>query len=286
METRRLGRTGHESSVVTLGAYAAGVLEQADADRLIESALSRGVNHIDVAPSYADAELRLGDFLHRHPQPDVFIGCKTQKRDRAGAREELLRTIDRLGRDKLDLYQLHAVCTMADLEDCFSAGGSMDAFLEAYDEGLIANIGITGHGWQSPATHLAALDRYPFATVMTSANLFMVQDDDFRRDWEEMLARCSRDDVGVQVLKATAKIAWGARPHTYGTWYEPFTEREDVERAVAWALHESVTTICSAGDAALFGTICDAAQHYRHVDEAAQRSLLSVPSYGDIFVDA
>src|SRR5688572_23808912 len=90
METRRLGRTGHESSVVTLGAYAAGVLNQADADRLIEAAIARGINHVDVAPSYADAEVRLGDYLRRHPQPELFIGCKTQKRDRTAAREELL----------------------------------------------------------------------------------------------------------------------------------------------------------------------------------------------------
>jgi aryl-alcohol dehydrogenase-like predicted oxidoreductase len=286
METRRLGRTGHESSVVTFGAYAAGVLEQADADRLIESALARGVNQIDVAPSYADAELRLGDYLHRHPQPDVFISCKTQKRDRAGAREELLRTIERLGRSRLDLYQLHAVCTHSDLEDCFAPGGSMDAILEALDEGLIANVGITGHGWESPAVHLAALDRYPFATVMTSANLFMVQDDDFRRDWEALLVRCRQDDIGIHVLKATARIAWGDRPRTFGTWYEPFSDRQDVERAVAWALQQPVATICSAGDVALFETICDAAERYREIGEAAQRTLLSVPSYGDIFVDA
>lgn len=286
METRRLGRTGHESTVVAFGAYAAGVLGQPDADRLIESALARGVNHIDVAPSYADAELRVGDYLRRQPQPNVFIGCKTQVRDRAGAREELLRTIDRLGRDRLDLYQLHAVCTPGDLDDCFAPGGSMEAFLEAFDQGLIANIGITGHGWKSPATHLAALDRYPFATVMTSANLFMIQHDDFRRDWEALLARCEKDDVGIHLLKATARTAWGDRPRTHGTWYEPFTERDDVDRAVAWALHQPVATICSAGDAALFGAICDAAERYQEIDEAAQLTLLSNRSYGDIFVEA
>jgi hypothetical protein len=88
------------------------------------------------------------------------------------------------------------------------------------------------------------------------------------------------------VLKATARTAWGDREHEFTTWYEPFTEREDVERAVAWALQQPVTTICSAGDAVLFDTICDAAERYREIDEAAQLSLLSVPSYGDIFVNA
>jgi aryl-alcohol dehydrogenase-like predicted oxidoreductase len=286
METRRLGRTGHESTVVTFGTFAAGVLNQADADRLIDTALARGVNHFDVAPTYEDAEVRLGDYLRRHPQPDLFIGCKTQDRTRGGARKLLEQTMERLGRDQLDLYQLHAVCTMSDLEDCFAPGGSMETFLEAHDEGLIKHIGITGHGWQSPATHLAALDRYPFATVMTSANLFMVQNPDFRRDWEALLGRCQADDVGIHLLKATARIAWGDRQRTHTTWYEPFTEREDVERAVAWALQQPVTTICSAGDARLFETICDAAERYREIDEAAQLTLLSQPSYGDIFVEA
>lgn len=286
METRPLGATGHHSSVVTLGAYAAGVLPQDEADALIEAALGRGVNHIDVAPSYADAELRLGDYLKRHPRPDVFVGCKTQVRDRAGAREELLRTIDRLGRERLDLYQLHAVCTLDDLEACFAPGGSMEAILEARDEGLVASIGITGHGWESPTVHLAALRRFPFATVMTSANMFMVQDEAFRRGWEALLAWCGEHAVGVHVLKATARTAWGEREPTHNTWYEPFTEPRDVDRAVAWALRQPVTTICSAGDARLFGAICDAAERYRDLDEAAELSLLGVGSYGDIFVGA
>jgi aryl-alcohol dehydrogenase-like predicted oxidoreductase len=286
METRRLGRTGHESSVITFGAIAAGVLPQREADALIERALARGITQFDVAPTYAEAEQRLGDYLKRHPQPELFIGCKTQVRDRAGAREELLRTMDRLGRDRLDLYQLHAVCDADDLAACFAPGGSMETLVEALEEGLVAHLGITGHGWQAPATHLAALERFPFATVMTSANLFMVQDADFRRDWEALLARCAADDVGVHALKATARIAWGDRPRAFGTWYEPFTEPADVERAVAWALHQPITTICSAGDAALLDTICDAAERYRNIDEAAQLSLLSVPAYGDIFVGA
>ena len=136
------------------------------------------------------------------------------------------------------------------------------------------NLGITGHGWQAPATHLAALDRYPFETVMTSANLFMVQDDDFRRDWEALLDRCKRDDVGVHLLKATAKTSWGDRPHEYTTWYEPFTAVEDVNRAVSWASNQPITTMCSAGDQSLFETICDAAERYDAIDEAAQRTLL------------
>ncbi len=283
METRPLGATGHRSSVVTLGAYAAGVLPQAEADALIESALERGVNHIDVAPSYAEAELRLGDYLKRHPQPDLFVGAKTQQRDKAGAREELLRTLDRLGRDRHDLYQLHAVCTAADLEECFAPGGSMEAILEARDEGLVANIGITGHGWDSPATHAAALDRFPFATAMTSCNRMMAANPDYRRDWEALVERCRNDDVGIHVLKATARGPWGDRTPTHRTWYEPLTEQADVDRAVAWALNQPVTTLCSAGDLSLLPAILAAAERYRETDPAAADALLADPGYADFF---
>ncbi len=286
METRRLGKTGHPSSVVAFGSYAIGDATQDEADRVIEDVLARDVNHIDVAPSYAEAELRLGDYLKRHPRPDVFVGAKTQKRDKAGAREELLRTLDRLGRDRHDLYQIHAVVTADDLAACLAPGGPLEAILEAREEGLVAHIGITGHGWQSPATHLAALDAFPFATVMTSCNRFLHAHDAFRRDWERLVARCRADDVGIHVLKATAKGPWGDRTPTHHTWYEPFTDQRDVDRAVAWALRQDVTTLCSAGDVRLFPVICDAAERYKDVGAQEQAALLTEPGYADFFVEA
>lgn len=283
METRRLGKTGHQSTVVAFGTYAIGNASQDASDRAIEEVLVRGVNHFDVAPSYAEAELRLGSYLKRHPLPDLFLGAKTQVRDKAGAREELLRTLDRLGRDRHDLYQLHAVCNAKDLEACFAPGGSMEAILEARDEGLVANIGITGHGWESPATHAAALDRFPFATVMTSCNRMMYANPDYRRDWEALAERCRTEDVGVHVLKATAKGPWGDRTPTHHTWYEPFTAQADVDRAVAWALRQPVTTLCSAGDLSLVAGILDAAERYQETEPAAADALLADPAYADFF---
>jgi aryl-alcohol dehydrogenase-like predicted oxidoreductase len=286
MEYRRLGRIGHMSSIVALGTAAFGERSQDEADRLIEAALAAGVNHFDIAPGYGEAELRLGDYLKRHPQPEVFISCKTQVRTKDGSREQLLRTMDRLHKDKLDLYQLHAVCNATDLNDCFAPGGSMETFVDALETGLVAHLGITGHGWESAATHLAALDRYPFATTMTSANVFMVQDPSFGAAWTALQNRAEKEDMGIHVLKASARIAWGDRPRTFGTWYEPFTEQADVDLAVPWALQQRITTICSAGDPALFGPIIDAASRFRDYDLVDQEALLSRPAYGDIFVDA
>ena len=287
METRRLGKTGHTSSVVTFGTYAIGHVCQGEADRAIEYALGRGVNHVDVAPSYGEAELRLGDYLNRHPQPGVFIGCKTQERSREGAREELLRTLDRLGLERFDLYQLHAVCDAGDLEDCFAPGGSMEAILVARDEGLVTHVGITGHGLTAPATHAAALARFPFSTVMVACNPFLHAMPKFRRDWEALLARCQADDVGIHVLKATAKAPWGDRSPTHNTWYEPLTEQADIDRAVAWALAQPVTTLCSAGDLTVLPRILDAAERYREVRQAELDALpAAIPGYDNIFVEA
>jgi aryl-alcohol dehydrogenase-like predicted oxidoreductase len=287
MEKRRLGRTGHQSTVVTFGTYAIGVVSQDEADRAIEYAVQRGINHFDVAPTYADAEERLGSYLKRNPLPDVFIGCKTEQRTKAGAWEKLKRTLEFLGRDTFDLYQLHAVCNESDLEACFAPGGSMEAILEAREQGLVGHIGITGHGPLSPATHAAALRRFDFATVMTSCNLHMIQDEQFRKDWEVLVELCQRRDVGIHVLKATAKAPWNGRTPTHTTWYEPFTAQDDIDRAVAWVLHQPVTTLCSSGDLKVLPGIIDAAERYQEIDEAAQLTLLrDVPEYDNIFVDA
>ncbi len=283
MEYRRLGKTEHASSVINFGSAALGAVTQDEADRAIEFALAHGVNHIDVAPSYGEAELRLSSYLKRNPRPDIFISCKTQKRDKRGASEELHRTLERLGRDKFDLYQIHAVCNLDDLNAAMGPDCAMDAILEARDEGIVGHIGITGHGWSSAATHVEALRRFDFSTVMTSCNLFMVQNTEFAASWRELMALCQYKDVGVHVLKATARIAWGDREHTHVTWYEPFTEQHDVDRALAWALNQPVTTLCSAGDISLLPAIFDAADRYLTIGEGEQLTLLEVPQYGDFF---
>ena len=284
MERRRLGKTEHQSSVVTFGTYAIGSVSQAEADRAIEFALSRGINHFDVAPSYAEAELRLGDYLKRHPQPDLFIGCKTQQRDAAGAAEELHRTLDRLGRDRFDLYQLHAVGDLGELDRCFAPGGSVEAFLAAREEGLVGHIGITGHGLEAPATHAEALRRFPFSTVMVAVNPVLDAIPGFRRDWEALLDACAAADVGIHVLKATAKAPWGERQPTHNTWYEPLTDQTEIDRAVAWALDRPVTTLCSSGDLAVFPKVVEAADRYRPGASDGAELVGAVAGYENIFV--
>src|SRR6476661_6416384 len=135
MERRRLGRTGHESSVVAFGSAAIGRVDQATADQAIRTALDAGVNHIDVAPSYGEAELRWRPWLPKIRQ-HVFLGCKTRERTRDAAKAELHRSLERLGVDRLDLYQLHAVRRIDELDACTAPGGALEALIEARQEGL------------------------------------------------------------------------------------------------------------------------------------------------------
>jgi aryl-alcohol dehydrogenase-like predicted oxidoreductase len=285
MERRRLGKTDHLSSVVAFGTFAIGNLSQADADRTIDVALAHGINHFDVAPSYGEAELRLGDYLKRHPQPDLFIGCKTRERTATGAREELLRTLDRLGRERHDLYQFHAVGERADLDEILAPGGAAEAVAAARQEGLVAHVGITGHGMTAPATHAEALRRLPLATVMVAVNPYLHSIPTFRRDWQALVTACRAADVGIHTLKAIARAPWGDRPPEYHTWYEPLTDQTAIDRAVAWTLDQPVTTLCSAGDATLFPKIVAAAERYRP-GAVPPETAMEFAGHGNIFVAA
>lgn len=274
MERRRLGRTGHRSSVVALGTAAIGKVDQATADRAIQTALDAGVNHVDVAPSYGEAERRLAPWMPRI-RDRIFLGCKTRERAREAAKAELGRSLERLGVDRLDLYQLHAVSKLADLDACTAAGGALEALVEARREGLVRWLGITGHTHDAPATQLEALRRFDFDTVMFPLNFVLWAIPEYRRDAEALLAACRAREVGVHVIKSVTKDPWGDRPRTHATWYEPFTDPATIDRAVAFVLSQPITTLCSVGDVTVLPTVLAAAERYRPLDAGAQQSLLA-----------
>ena len=274
MERRRLGRTGHQSSVVALGTAAIGKVDQATADRAIQTALDAGVNHVDVAPSYGEAELRLAPWMPRI-RDRIFLGGKTRERAREAAKAELGRSLERLGVDRLDLYQLHAVSKLADLDACTAAGGALEALVEAREEGLVRWLGITGHTHDAPATQLEALRRFDFDTVMFPLNFVLWAIPEYRRDAEALLAACRAREVGVHVIKSVAKDPWGDRPRTHATWYEPFTDPATIDRAVAFVLSQPITTLCSVGDVTVLPTVLAAAERSRPLDAGAQQLLLA-----------
>jgi len=273
MDKRRLGRTGHLSTVVTFGAAALGRVMQAEADKAVELALAHGVNHIDVAPSYGEAELRLGPWLAKH-RHDFFLGCKTLERGQEGARAELHRSLERLRVDSFDLYQLHAVGDMAELDKALAPGGAIEAIVEAREQGLVRFIGITGHGHLAPAVHAAALRRFAFDTVLLPLNFVLWGNADYRRDFQTLLDLAAEQDVGLMVIKALAKRPWGERQRTYNTWYEPFDDQPSIDRCVRFVLSQNVTTLISSGDVRLIPLILQAAERYRPLSAAAQAELV------------
>jgi aryl-alcohol dehydrogenase-like predicted oxidoreductase len=286
MEYRWLGRTGHKSSVVAFGTFAIGGVDQAAADQAVQTVLDKGVNHFDVAPTYGDAELRLQPWMGRI-RDSIFLGCKTKERVREAAKVQLHRSLERLGTDHLNLYQLHAVAKRADLDDCTRTGGALEALVEAREEGLVDWLGITSHTHDAPRTLLEALERFPFDTVMLPLNFVLWARADYRRDAEALLALCRERGVGVQVIKSIAKAPWGDRPKTANTWYEPFTDETTIDRAVAFNLSRPITTLCSVGDPALLPKFLDAAARYRPLDARTEAELLATaPQYQTPFVGA
>jgi len=275
MQQRRLGRTGHLSSLVTFGA-AAFYREptQDDADETLELVARYGVNHIDIAPTYGFAELRTGPWLESR-RDRFFVGCKTTERSLEGAWAELHRSLYLLRTNHFDLYQLHAITTFEELDQALAPGGAIEALLEAREKGLARWLGITGHGYQTPAIFLRALERFNFDTVMFPLHPRLYADPTYRADAERLLAECQARDVGVQVIKAVTRGPWGAGPRTHHTWYQPHAEPEAIVQAVRFALSQpGVTTIPSPADIRLLPLVLEAAANYEPMAAAEQAALV------------
>jgi aryl-alcohol dehydrogenase-like predicted oxidoreductase len=277
MDRRRLGRTGHESTVAIFGAAAFYRVAQATADQAMEHVLAFGVNHIDVAPSYGQAEERLGPWLERE-RGRFFLGCKTQERTRAGAAAELHRSLQRLRVDVLDLYQLHAVTTVEELDRVTAPGGALEAVLAARDEGLTRFVGITSHGVDAPGVLLEALRRFDFDTVLFPLNYVQDTDPVYRQSARELLRRCQERDVGVMVIKAIARGPWGDRPKAYDTWYRPFDDAAHIRQAVDFALSQDVTGLCTAADVTLLPLFLDACARFAPMRPPEQEALVAAAS--------
>ena len=249
MLTRRLGRTGHQSSVAVLGAaaYARSTPDQAAAS--FHAALEAGINHLDIAPRYGDAQRLIGPLVPA-VRDQLFIGCKSTRRNGDGFRAQMEESLSLLGCDSFDLHQLHGVTSLDELD---TRQGAVDALLKARDEGLCRYVGITGHDFGAPAAHAEAVRRYDLDTVMFPVNARLWGDADFRRDAEALLALCEERDVGVMAIKTAAARPWRAGgERTSTTWYEPYTDAASIERGVRFTLSvEGVDALCTPGDIAV-----------------------------------
>ncbi|MBD0383198.1 aldo/keto reductase [Paenibacillus sedimenti] len=285
MLKRTIGRLGYESSVVMFGAASLGNVTQEEADTSITYALQHGVNHFDTAASYGDAELRMGPIISR-VRNDIFLATKTGQRSKEEAKEEIYRSLERMRVDSVDLLQLHAVGSLDELDRCTEKGGALEAAVEAQAEGIVKEIGITGHGHQAPIVHLEALRRFPFATVLLPLNYYMYGLPEYRESFDALMEEAGKQSAAVRVIKAIAKAPWAEgqnRPHA--TWYEPFDQQEIIDACVHFVLSiPGVSGFASAGDIHLFPKIVDAVERYGLMsDEEAERILSSISGYTTIF---
>jgi aryl-alcohol dehydrogenase-like predicted oxidoreductase len=279
------GRTGHESSRAIFGAAALASVSHAEAERTLELLLEHGVNHIDTAASYGDAELRIATWLKREPGR-FFVATKTGKRDYAGAKQEIQRSLERLGLDHVDLIQLHNLVDVIEWETALREGGALEAAVEARDEGLVRFIGVTGHGVSVAAMHRRSLGRFPFDSVLLPYNVCQQRDARYAEEFEALARTCEERGVAVQTIKSIQLAPWEGRPKTAATWYEPLTDPDDIEVVVQWVLARPGIFLNTAGDVNLLPHILAAAERFQHgqpADEAVE-ALLERRSLKPLFV--
>jgi aryl-alcohol dehydrogenase-like predicted oxidoreductase len=255
------GRTGHNSSRTIFGAASLSRVTQGAADRTLEVLLEHGVNHIDTAASYGDAELRIRPWLKREPGR-FFLATKTDARTKAQAREELHRSLERLGVGHVDLWQLHNLADPIEWDTALSPGGVIEAAVDARAEGLVRFIGVTGHGAQIAANHRRSLERFDFDSVLLPYNFVTMQLPYYAENFEALVKTCAERKIAVQTIKSIALRPWLGRRRTHATWYEPLESQIDIDLAVWWVLGRPGLFINTVGDVDLLPKVLDAAERF------------------------
>lgn len=268
MDTRHLGKTGERLSVIGFGGMVVNGVEPDEAASLVTQAIDRGINYFDVAPTYGNAEERLGPALAPY-RSSVFLACKTRERTAQGAREELNRSLDRLRTDRFDLYQLHAVSTMPEVEQILAPGGAIEAFIEAREQGIVRHIGFSSHNDDAAA---ALLQRFPFDTMLFPFNWVSWYQGGFG---PRAMAAAKRAGVAVLALKALAKRALreGEERAWPKCWYVPVDDPAEAQMALNWTLSLDVTAAVSPSHAELLWWMCDAADRYCALSDDEQKQV-------------
>ena len=280
MEKRRLGKTGHMSSILTFGSAALWKVTQAQADAAIEMAIEHGINHFDVAPTYGEAEMRLGPWIQHH-QKEIFLACKTAERGKTGTWESIKRSLDTLKADYFDLFQFHGVSDLEALNVILGPMGALEAVQEAKEQGLVRHIGITGH---RPFVHIEALNRFDFDTVLFPCNRVLAAHRNDYTDFSTLLEICRQKDVGTIAIKAIAKRPWETMMHMHRTWYEPFDEQTEIDKSLWYALSQDITTAAMPGELNLWPLVINAAERFKTMDTAKQKEVVSeVTQYKPLF---
>jgi aryl-alcohol dehydrogenase-like predicted oxidoreductase len=278
------GSTGHQSTRLLFGAAALGNVTQDEADQTMELIREHGINHIDTAASYGDAELRLGPWMESH-RDEFFLATKTGERTRAEAYNEIQRSLERLRTDQIDLIQLHNLVDEEDWRMAFAPGGALEGVVEAKEDGLVRFIGVTGHGVTVAAQHLRSLQEYPFDSVLLPYNFAMSRDERYIADFEDLFAVCVEGGVAIQTIKAITRGPWGNQQPTANTWYEPLTDQDAIDTAVSWVLGREGVFLNTVGDIHILPKVIDAAERFtQRPDDEQMRALGKAFGLAPLFV--
>ncbi len=264
IQKRELGKTGEKLSIIGFGGIVVCGVEQSEANLRVKEAIDRGINYFDVAPSYCDgqAEERLGPALEEF-RKDVFLACKTARRDKEGAAAELEQSLKRLKTDHFDLYQLHAMTTEEDFQKAMGPGGAMETFLEAREKGLIRFIGFSAH---SAEIAVKLMDSFNFDSVLFPINWVCYFNGNFG---PQVVAKAKEKGVGRLALKSMAKTQWAKdEPREYPyCWYKPVTDPEEINLALRFTLSEDITAAVPPGDVRMFRAALDIADKFKPLSD-------------------
>lgn len=282
--TAPFGRTGHASTRTIFGAAALMRATPEEAEATLPLLLRHGINHIDVAATYGDAELRIAPWFPEH-RAQFFLATKTMERRFDDAKRQIHASLERMGVDRIDLIQLHSLGDPIQWDTALSPGGALEACIQARDEGLVRFIGVTGHGSQIPAMHLRSLQRFDFDAVLLPYSYIMMQDPHYAANFERLAAVCRERDVAMQTIKAVARRPWWGRERTHTTWYEPLDDQRDVDASVHWVLARPEVFLNTVGDLRVLPKVFDAAERFgAKPDDATMQAMLARNEMLPLFV--
>lgn len=269
---RTLGKTGEQLSIIGFGGIVVMNAETGAAANIVAEAVDRGVNYFDVAPSYGNAQERLGPALAPY-RNKCFLACKTDGRMKNDSRADLEESLKLLKTDHLDLYQFHALTKMTDLDKVLGPGGAIETMEAARKEGKIRFIGFSVH---SAETALAAIDRYNFDTILFPLNWVLFSQANFG---PQILKRAQEKKMGILALKSMAKTVWPAeQQHSHPEpkcWYQPAAFPDEASLGLRWTLGHPITAAIPPGDERYFRLAMDVAQSYKPLDAAEEQALLA-----------
>lgn len=274
IEKKGFGRTGHMSTRTLFGAAALGNVTQEEADQVLALLLRYGVNHIDTAHSYGQAELRIGPWMREH-RDEFFLATKTEQRTYEGAWAELETSLQLLQTDHIDLWQMHVLITEQDWQTAMGPDGALKAFIQARDQGIVRFLGVTGHELVAPRMHLRSLKRFDFDAVLLPYNYVLMQNPQYAADFEALVALCASRNVAVQTIKSLCRRPWPTDTgRNRSTWYQPLEAPEAIDKAVHWVLGDARVFLNTVGDIHLLPLVLDAAARFERRPTAAEMAAL------------